>query len=131
MELKDQFKRLEEAIKKFLNDNKEIQKMIAKAEEIKAIFGDLDTSNLEKEFNNYINSLKNLYISIKGFTFSMVQKNKEIIISYYWKNKNAGGQPILDKLAQLPYLPKNIIEQIKQLYVVQSQMKKITDFSTI
>ena len=102
--------------------------MIAKTEEIKAIFGDLDTSNLEKEFNIYISSLKNLYISIKKFSFSMDQKNKEIIISYYWKNKNAGGRPILDKLAQLPYLPKNIIEQIKQLQVVQSQLKKITDF---
>ena len=44
MELKDQFKKLEEAIKKILNDIKEIQKMIAKAEEIKAIFCDLDIS---------------------------------------------------------------------------------------
>ena len=75
MELKDPFKKLEEAIKKCLNDNKEIQKMIAKAEEIKAIFGDLDTSNLEKEFNDYIN----LYIYIKGFTDSIDQKIKKLL----------------------------------------------------
>ena len=128
-ELKDQFKKLNEEITKFIGENKDIQNMIAKAEEIKAIFGGLDTSNLEQDFNNYINSLKNIYSSIKEFTDPIDEKMKKLFYPIIEKIKNADYQAILDKLTQTPTLPQNIKDQIKQMQeAVQIQVKKIIDF---
>ena len=126
-ELKDELKQLKDKIKTFMENNDEIKKMKAKAEEIKATFGEVDTSELEEDFKKYIESLKNLSNSIKEFNDPINKKLKELFYPIVDQIKKAGGQPILDILAQLPNLPKNITEQIKQMQEGESIMKKITD----
>lgn len=126
-ELKGDLEKLGASIQKFTDDHEEIKYMKDKANEIKAIFEGADTSKLEDDFKNYIDSLKALYNSLKEFSAPLDKKLKELSYPIVQQIQKAGGQPILDALANLENLPKNMKEQIGQMQGSQSIMKTITD----
>ena len=113
-------------INKFLNNNELIEKMKEQAESINAFFSDLNTTQLIKEFNDYIDGLKKLYNSTKYFNKALAEKLKESLYPVIELVKSRGGQPILDKLSELPNLPQKLLDIIKQLQSGEFQMDKIT-----
>ena len=126
-ELKGDLEKLGASIQEFTDDHEEIKYMKDKAKEIKAIFEDADTSKLEEDFNKYIESLKALYNSLKEFSAPLDKKLKELSYPIVEQIQKAGGQPILDALANLKNLPKNMKDQIGQMQDSESIMKTITD----
>ena len=126
-ELKGDLEKLGASIQKFTNDHEEIKYMKDKANEIKAIFEGADTSKLEDDFNKYIESLRDLYNSLKNFCAPLDKKLRELFYPIVEQIQKAGGQPILDALANLKNLPKNMKDQIGQMQDSESIMKTITD----
>jgi ElaB/YqjD/DUF883 family membrane-anchored ribosome-binding protein len=119
-------------INKFLDNNEKIEKIKEKAELIEAFLSDLNTTQLNKEFNDYIDSLKKLYISINDFNNALLEKliGKKLMESIYPNIelvKKMDGQGILSKLSKLPNMPQNLLDAIKQLQSGEFQMDKITD----